>query len=192
MILTSLPLLGHAAKLDLGDLRQQLFDKLDTDRNGKIEEAEFTGVSAQNASLSDDALKRMFSALEPGADKAASVPESRIGAGRLSRQVLDTLLKLQEAPAAEDATSGELEQVSPDRLDQDAFAAAVKRLRDNPKVPGDGDQDDAGAARPDDDRGSSGEFFAALRQRAVLRESSGVPEVGTGGDDVDTAARIPS
>lgn len=129
---------GAAGGVGHGQLRQELFKKLDADQSGGIEESEFVGgLTAQNSNLSEDAVKKVFAAFDSDSDGVLSEQEFKTGFQRLSSVVKGALIGLQEAsappPSLEDLFARSDTDASGD-LTEDEFVAGAP---DGPHKPSD-------------------------------------------------------
>ena len=162
---------GAAGGVGHGQLRQELFKKLDADQSGGIEESEFvSGLTSQNSNLSEDTVKKVFAAFDSDSDGVLSEKEFKTGFQRLSSAVKGALIGLQEAsapppppPSLEEAFAKSDTDSSGD-LTEDEFVAGAP---DGPNKPSEDKLKDLFAKLDSDGSGtvSEDEFKAGLQHR---------------------------
>jgi len=86
--------------------QQQIFNTLDADQSGGIDESEFVGgLTAQNADVSEDAAKKVFAAMDSDSDGVLSADEFKTAFQRLGSAVKGALINAQGDPAPQQRPS---------------------------------------------------------------------------------------
>jgi len=86
--------------------QQQIFNTLDADQSGGIDESEFVGgLTSQNANVSEDAAKKVFAAFDSDSDGVLSADEFKTAFQRLSSAVKGALIGTQNTSAPQQRPS---------------------------------------------------------------------------------------
>jgi Ca2+-binding EF-hand superfamily protein len=159
--------------------QQQIFDTLDADQSGGIDESEFVGgLTAQNADLSEDAAKKIFAAFDSDSDGVLSADEFKTAFQRLSSAIKGTLIGAQDASAPQQRPSLDDLFASSDAdgsgdLSESEFVAGAP---DGPHKPSEDELKTLFAALDADGNGtvSKDEFKAGLQHRGHA-DAAGAP-----------------
>ncbi|MEZ5830656.1 MAG: EF-hand domain-containing protein [Dongiaceae bacterium] len=151
----------------LGHLRHELFNKLDANQSGGIEETEFVeGLTSQNANLSEDTVKKVFAAFDSDSDGVLSEKEFKTGYQRLSSAVKGALIGLQEAPPPPPSPNELFANADSDSSGDLSEAEFVAGAPDGPHKPSEDELKQLFAALDTDGSGtvSEDEFKAGFRR----------------------------